>query len=143
MLIFFYCLLYLRLVVSELDFGRSGAVNGLVRVVSVTRYFLNDTNIFDLCDVCKHMEVTIEVLLILFYILTYLRLGVSKLNFGCSGVVNRLVCIVSVPRHFLNDTNISYITHVMCANTWNLLLKCRSFFFTVYRGIMSCLPVRY
>ena len=33
-------------------------------------------------------------------------------------VVNGLVRGVSVPTHFLNDTNILYISHVMCANTW-------------------------
>ena len=103
--------------VSELDFGRSGAVNGLVRGVSVPRHFLNDTNIFNLCDMCKYLEVTIEVLLILFYSLTYLRIGVSELNFGHYVVVKGLARRVSVPRHFLNDANVLYITYAMCTNT--------------------------
>ena len=60
---------------------------------------------------CKHLKVTIEVALILFYSLTYLGLGVPELEFGCSWVVNRLICRVSVTRHFLNDTNSLYITH--------------------------------
>ena len=70
------------------------------------------------CDVCKHLEDIIEVSLILFYSQTYLCVAVSELNFWRSGVVNGLVCGLSVSRHFLNDTNTLYIYHVMCANTW-------------------------
>ena len=44
-LIYFYSLTLLRYGVSELDFGRSGAVNGLVCGVLVPRHFFNDTNI--------------------------------------------------------------------------------------------------
>ena len=67
---------------------------------------------------CKPLEVTIEVALILFYSLKYLRLGGSELDFGRSGVVNGLICGVSVSRDFLDDTNILYITHTTCVNTW-------------------------
>ena len=61
------------------------------------------------CDVCKHLEAMIEVALILFYSITYLCFGVSEQDFRRSGVVNWLVRGVSVPRHFLNDTNILHI----------------------------------
>ena len=66
----------------------------------------------------KHIEVIIEVALILLYSLRYLRFGVSALDYRCSGVGNRLVCGVSVPRHFLNDTNMLHITNKMYINTW-------------------------
>ena len=72
---------------------------------------------------CKHLEVTIEVALILLHNRTYLRLGVSELEVGRSGVVNGLVCELSVPRHFLNDTDILYINLAMCAITWKSQLK--------------------
>ena len=130
-LILFYSLTYLCLGIPEIDFGRSGVVNRLVCAVSVPRHFLNDTNIlYNPCNVCKHLEVTIEVALILFYSLTYLRLGVSKLDFVRSGVVKDLVYGVWVPRHFLNDTNILHTTHVTYANTWKSQLNWRSFYFT-------------
>ena len=80
-------------------------------------------------DVCKHSEVTLEVAFILFYSLTYLRSGVSEQDFGRSWVVNQLVNGVSVPRHFLNDTNILYVSHVVRTNTWKSKLKCRSSIF--------------
>ena len=70
------------------------------------------------CDVCKHLEDIIEVSLICIYSQMYLRVGISEQDFRLSGVVNGLVREVSVPRTFLNDTNILYIFHVMCANTW-------------------------
>ena len=71
--------------------------------------------------------------LILFYSQTYLRLALSEQEFGCSGVVNGLVCGVSESKHFLNDTNIFYLSHVMCANTWKINFKCCSSFFTAKR----------
>ena len=64
------------------------------------------------------MEVIIEAFPILFYTLTYLRFGVSELDFWRSGVVNGLVHGVLVPEHFLNDTNILYITNEMYTDTW-------------------------
>ena len=39
------------------------------------------------------LEVTIEVVLILLYSLTFLYFGVSELHFGRSGVVNGLLCV--------------------------------------------------
>ena len=55
-LINFYSLTILRFGVSELDFLRSGAVNGLVRGVSVWRHFLNDTHLFHTSHVmCKNI----------------------------------------------------------------------------------------
>ena len=74
-------------------------------------------------DVCKHSEVTLKVVLIFFYNLMYLLSGVSEQDFGRSWVVNQLVHGVSLPRHILNDTNILYITHATCANTWKSQLK--------------------
>ena len=59
--------------------------------------------IYNQLNVYKHLEDIIEVLLLLFYSLTYLRFGVSELDFWRFGVVNGLVRGVSVPRHFLND----------------------------------------
>ena len=67
---------------------------------------------------CKHLEDIIEVSLILFYSQMYLCVAVSELDFWRSGVGKILVLGVSVSRHFLNDTNLFYIFHVMCANTW-------------------------
>ena len=66
---------------------------------------------------CEHLEVIIEVGLILLYSLTYLRLGVSELEFGCSWVVNGLLCEVIVPRHFLNNIDISYNPCNMCKHS--------------------------
>ena len=73
---------------------------------------------YNQCNVFKHLEVIIEVALILVYSLMYLRLAVSELYFGRSGAVNGLVCGVSVPRHFLSDTNILYVINAMATNTW-------------------------
>ena len=68
---------------------------------------------------CKHLEITIEMALILFYSQTYLRLVVSELDFERSGVVMGLVLGISVSMHFLNNTNTLYITNTMCANLWS------------------------
>ena len=64
------------------------------------------------------MDDVIEVALILFYSLSYLRFGVLELDFRHSGVVNGLVRGVSVSRHFLNEIKNLYITNVMYTNTW-------------------------
>ena len=118
-LICIYNQTYLRVAVSEQDFWHSGVVNGLIREVSVPKTFLNDTNLFYIpCDVCKHFNNKIEVALVSIYSQAYLRVAVSEQDFWLSRVVNRPVREVSVPRTFLNDTNIFYISHVMCANTW-------------------------
>ena len=45
-------------------------------------------------------------------------------------MINGLVCEVSQLRHLLNNTNIFYIFHVMCANTWTINFKCCSSFFS-------------
>ena len=129
-LILFYNPTYLCLSVSGPDFGRSRVVHGLVRRVSVTRHFSNDKNVLHITyAIFKHLEVTIDVALILFYSLAYLRLAVSWPDFGCSGVVNRLVCRVSVLRHFPNDINILNITYTMYSHTWKSQLKWRTSFF--------------
>ena len=123
---------YLCLGVSELDFGLSAVVNWRVHEVSILRHFLNDTIILYITHAIYSNTWTSQVielaLIILLYILTYLRWGVSKSHFGRSGVVNGLVCGVSVPSHFLNDTNILYIIHEMCAISWKSQLNCGSFF---------------
>ena len=80
---------------------------------------------------CKHLEVIIEVSLIPLYSVLYLRLGVSEQDLGCF-LGKQFVCGLSVPRHFLNDTNILYITNAICANTWKSELKCRSYLFALY-----------
>ena len=68
-------------------------------------------------DVCKHLEDIIEVSLICIYSQTYLRVGFSEQDFGSLGRGKWSFPEVLVPRTFLNDTNILYIFHVMCANT--------------------------
>ena len=84
----------------------------------------NRTNFWSISNnVYNYLKVRIEVALIRFYSLMYLRLAVSELYFERSWVVNGL--IVSVPRYFLNGTNTIYITHVTCANTWKSQLKLR------------------
>ena len=57
------------------------------------------------------------MVLILIYSLTYLSIGVSELDFWCSGVVNGLVRGVLVPMYLLNDTYILYITNAIHTNT--------------------------
>ena len=52
-----------------------------------------------------------------------------KARFWAFWVGNRLVLGVSVPRHFLNDTNIFYTSHVMRVNTWKTKLEWGLFFF--------------
>ena len=37
-----------------------------------------------------------------------------------AGMVNGLICRVSLPGHFLNDTNLIYISHLMCALMWSV-----------------------
>ena len=119
LLILIYSLTYLCFGVSGLDFRFSGVVNGLNRGVSVPRHFLNDTNILYITHAtCAIIWNIIKIALILFYSLTYLRSSVLELGFWRSGVVNGLLRGVLVPRHFLNDTNILYISHLMFANTW-------------------------
>ena len=66
----------------------------------------------------KHLEVIIEMSLILFYSLTFIRFGVSELDFRRYMVVNGLIRGVLVPSHFLNNTNILYITNAMYTNIW-------------------------
>ena len=74
------------------------------------------TSLYISSDVYKCFTDKIEVSHILFYSQTYLRLAnLSEQDYGCFGVVNKLIREVSVPRHLLNDTNIFYISHVMCA----------------------------
>ena len=73
------------------------------------------------------------VALISIYSQTYLRVVVSEQDFWLSWVVNGLVCEVSVRRTFLNDTNLFYISNVMCAITWKTQLKRRSSYFTAKR----------
>ena len=90
-------------------------VNGLIRGVSITRYFLNDTHILIYLVWCvqtlgrQDLSVAHP-----FYSQICLCLAISEQDFRCSVVVNKLVCGVLVPRHFLNDTNIFNIFHVMC-----------------------------
>ena len=91
---------------------------------------------------CKHSEVTIEVALILLYSRTYLHLGVSELEFGCSGVVNGLVCEVLVPRHFLNDTNVLFIIYASCTITWKSQLKLCSTFLEPNVPLFRCFRAR-
>ena len=74
--------------------------------------------IYNPCIVCKHLKVTIDVALILFYSLTYLCFGVSEHHFWRSGVVNTLIHGVSIPRPFLSDIRILYLYNLMCSNTW-------------------------
>ena len=74
--------------------------------------------IYNQCNVYKHLGDIIEESNINFYSLTFLRFGVSELDFWRSGVVNGLIHGVSVPRHFLNDQNILYIINAMYTNTW-------------------------
>ena len=71
---------------------------------------------YNLCNVCKPLEVTIQVALISFCSLTYLHLLVSHYYFEGSGVVNGVVRWVSVLRIFLNDTNI-FLYQVWCVQT--------------------------
>ena len=106
-LIPFYSVLYLRLGVSEQDLGCFGGKqfrSWCIGTKALPEWYKH--LIYNQCNVYKHLEVIIEVSLILFYSLTYLRLCVSELLFWRSRVVNRLVCGVSVSRPFLNDTNI-------------------------------------
>ena len=62
----------------------------------------------------KHLEDIYEVAFISVHSQTYLRVAVSEQDFRLSGAINGLVLEVSIPRTFLNDTNLFY----MCANTW-------------------------
>ena len=65
------------------------------------------------CNVCTHLEVIIEVVLISIYSQTYLCVVVY---FWLSGLVNGLVPEVSVPRNFLKFTQI-YIHLMWCVQT--------------------------
>ena len=65
----------------------------------------------------------------------YLQLAVSEHDFECSGTINGPVCEVSVPMHFLNDTNVFYIFHV--GNAWKTKSKWRSPFCTAKRTSIS------
>ena len=60
-------------------------VNGLIHGISVPRHLLNDTNILYITkfNVYKHLEVIFEVLLTLFYNLTFFHFGVSEQDLGC------------------------------------------------------------
>ena len=82
---------------------------------------------------CKYLQNTIEVALILFYSLRYLCFVVSEPDIRHFGVVNGLVRAVSVPRHSLNDMYILYVSHMMRAITWKSQFKWSLYFFTAYR----------
>ena len=99
-------------------------VNGLVYEVSVPRHFLNDTKLLNMTHaICANTGRHSWSGAHPFYWLTYLCLAVSQPNFGRSGVVNGLICGISVPRHFTKNTNILYITNVVCENTWKSQLQ--------------------
>ena len=85
-LILFYSLTYLRLGVSEQDFGRLGCK--CTRSWSVSTKALPEWYkhlIYNQYNVYNHLEVIIEVSLILFYCSPNHRLRVSEQDFGCFG----------------------------------------------------------
>ena len=85
-LILFYSLTYLRLGVSEQDLGRflgKQFCSWVIGTKALPEWYKH--LLYNQCNVHKHLEVIIEVSLILFYSLTYLRLGVSEQDLGCFG----------------------------------------------------------
>ena len=83
------------------------------------------------CDVRANMWTTKLVCRLSFFLPNVPAFSGVIAGFWAFGVVIRLVCRVSVPGHFLNDTNIFYIFHVIYAITWKTTFKWLSSFFIV------------
>ena len=118
-LILFYSVTYLHLGVSEQDLGcfrGKQSRSWCIGTKALPEWYKH--LIYNQWNMCKHLEVIIEMSLILFYGLMFIRFGESELDIRRYMVVNGLICGVSVPRHFLNDTNILYITNAMYTNIW-------------------------
>ena len=125
LLILFYSQTYLYLVDSEQDYEHFGVMNGLVRAVSIPRHFLIDTKILFSHLMCANTSVPHSFLQPNVPPFSNLRAKIWVF-----WMINGLVCEVSQLRHLLNNTNIFYIFHVMCANTWTINFKCCSSFFS-------------
>ena len=124
--ILLYIQTYLCLAVSdEQDCGNSGVVYGLVREVSVSRPFLNDTNILYPMWCTQTLGSQNWRSTHLFLQPNVPPFSSFRAIFGCSGVVNGLVHVISVPRPFLNDTHILYIFYAMYTNIWMSKLQWR------------------